>query len=447
LEQEIKELKGKVYMDIRTVTVLGANGTMGKNVSGIFASFGNAKVYMVCRSLQDAKNAKIDTTKTVKAEMIQDNLIPKTYADLEYCIKNSDLIFESITERKESKEQIYKQISQYLNVGAIIATGTSGLSINELCASFDDNISSRFLGIHLYNPPYSMTLCEVIPSSHTNKKLLNEIKDYLRDVLYRDVVEVKDKPAFMGNRIGFQFINSSLQFAVKYKDNGGIDYIDAILSGFTGRSMPPLVTSDFVGLDVHKAIVDNVYQNTYGYMHETFILPSFVEALIKQNKLGRKTKSGLYRTILNEEDVKTPQVYDISTEKYRNISKYNFTFAEEIKKFLREGNYTEAFDCMLEDDSEEAKICSEFLIKYVLYSLTISREIGEDIFSADYVMATGFNWIPPLAIIDAFGGCEKFKQIICEKILSSDLATIDIDTLLKDVPHSIYDYRPFFMAF
>jgi 3-hydroxyacyl-CoA dehydrogenase len=65
----------------------------------------------------------------------------------------------------------------------------------------------------------------------------------------------------MGNRIGFQFINNAMQFAVKYKDKGGIDYIDAILSGFTGRSMPPLVTSDFVGLDVHKAIVDNVFQN------------------------------------------------------------------------------------------------------------------------------------------------------------------------------------------
>jgi 3-hydroxyacyl-CoA dehydrogenase len=238
-----------------------------------------------------------------------------------------------------------------------------------------------------------------------------------------------------------------MQFAVKYKDKGGIDYIDAILSGFTGRSMPPLVTSDFVGLDVHKAIVDNVYQNTNGYMHETFKLPYFVETLIKQNKLGRKTNCGLYRTFLDEEGVKSPQVYDIGEEKYRNINKYNFTFAKVIKNFLREGNYSEAFVCMLEDNSEEAKICSEFLIKYVLYSLTITKEIGEDIYSADHVMATGFNWIPPLAVIDAFGGCEQFRQIIDKKILPSDLATIDIDELLRNVPHSIYDYRPFFMAF
>ena len=41
-------------MNIKTVTVIGANGTMGKNIAGIFASFGNAKVYMVCRTLEKA---------------------------------------------------------------------------------------------------------------------------------------------------------------------------------------------------------------------------------------------------------------------------------------------------------------------------------------------------------------------------------------------------------
>ena len=73
---------------------------------------------------------------------------------------------------------------------------------------------------------------------------------------------MKDSPAFLGNRIGFQFINEALQYAEKYKFNGGIDYIDAILGPFTGRAMSPLVTANFVGLDVHKAIVDNLYENT-----------------------------------------------------------------------------------------------------------------------------------------------------------------------------------------
>lgn len=43
---------------------------------------------------------------------------------------------------------------------------------------------------------------------------------------------------------------------------GGVDYIDAIIGPFTGCSMAPITTADFVGLDVHKTIVDNLYELT-----------------------------------------------------------------------------------------------------------------------------------------------------------------------------------------
>lgn len=55
-------------------------------------------------------------------------------------------------------------------------------------------------------------------------------------------------------------MNEALQYAERYADNGGIDYVDALLGPFTGRTMPPITTADFTGLDVHKAIVDNIYE-------------------------------------------------------------------------------------------------------------------------------------------------------------------------------------------
>lgn len=54
-------------MNIKAVTVLGANGTMGCNVSGLFASFGDAKVYMVCRTFDEAKKAVIKAANSVRA--------------------------------------------------------------------------------------------------------------------------------------------------------------------------------------------------------------------------------------------------------------------------------------------------------------------------------------------------------------------------------------------
>ena len=141
-----------------------------------------------------------------------------------------------------------------------------------------------------------MTLCEFIPSQYADKTQAHLLKLYLRDVLHRNVVEVKDTAAFMGNRIGFQFINLALQFAEKYKYSGGIDYIDTIMGGFTGRAMAPLTTSDFVGLDVHQAIVKNIYENTCDYEHNSFVLPAFVQEMIREKRLGRKSGAGLYKT-------------------------------------------------------------------------------------------------------------------------------------------------------
>ena len=70
---------------------------------------------------------------------------------------------------------------------------------------------SRFFGIHMFNPPYTLNLCELTPTKYSDGRLKEELKEYLGGKLYRTVVEVKDSPAFLGNRIGFQFINEALQ--------------------------------------------------------------------------------------------------------------------------------------------------------------------------------------------------------------------------------------------
>ncbi len=433
-------------MNIKTITVIGANGTMGCNVSGIFASFGDAKVYMVCRELEAAKEAKTKATMSVKSDAIGLNLIPKTYDDLEECISSSDLVFESVSEDIEVKKAIYNRINRFIQPNSIIGTGTSGLSINELSKCFDKEKRCKFMGIHMFNPPYNMTLCEVIPSEYTHKGLIKEVKTYFKSVLFRNVVEVKDQPAFMGNRIGFQFINEALQYAELYKDNGGIDYIDSILGPFTGRSMSPLVTSDFVGLDVHKAIVDNIYNNTNDYAHDTFLMPEFALELISQNKLGKKTDCGLYQTIKNLDGSKLINVYDVATGVYRPREKYVFPFAKQMIKELKVGNYSKAFERLVNNTSIEATICIQFLIKYVIYGIVTAKSIGEDIFSVDDVMAAGYNWVPPISVIDAFGGPDLFISLAHKKLSQEFLSKVNVNEILKGIPKSKYDFRPFFRA-
>ena len=433
-------------MQIRTVTVVGANGTMGRNVSGVFASFGNAKVYMVSRKLAASEQAAVKASRSVRAETVAQNLIPVDYSRLEDCVRQSDLVFESAAENLEVKLDLTRRIAAALRDDAVACSGTSGLSITTLAECFPERLRGRYFGVHMFNPPYNMPLCEVTPTKYTDRPLFEALKTYLARTLFRTVVEVKDSPAFLGNRIGFQFINEALQYAETYKYNGGIDYIDALLGPFTGRSMAPLTTSDFVGLDVHKAIVDNIYANTCDYAHDSFILPDFAAQLIDAGKLGRKSGGGLYRMETYDSGLKRLTVYDIMTGTYRDKMKYAFPFVETMKRDIRIGDYDSALRALIENYSAEAEICLGFLLRYIIYALSATEAVGYDIHSADDVMATGFNWCPPLAMIKAFAAVCDVKALIRERVDRAILDRVDIDRLFARVEPSKYDYRLYFKS-
>ena len=432
-------------MDIRTVTVIGVTGTMGANIAGIFASFGDAKVYCVGRDINKVKKTIPRIVKSVKADSIAKNLIPADFSMLEDCVSQSDLVFESSKEDINVKTEIAYRVSKVMKPTAISGTGSSGLSITTIAECYPEELRPRFFGIHMFNPPYTLPLCELTPTKYSDSELKEDLKEYLSKGLLRTVVEVKDSPAFLGNRIGFQFINEALQYADKYKDNGGIDYIDALLGSFTGRTMAPLITSDFVGLDVHKAIVDNIYENTDDYAHETFILPTFASQLVSEGKLGRKSGCGLYQRIKYENGLTRQTVYDINTGFYRDVIPYVFPFADKMKKNIQEGDYQKAFERLVNNHSQEAQICLSFLLKYIVYSLYATEEVGYTVEAADDVMATGFNWCPPLAMYQALSTVTNVPTLIKER-LPDICQKIDVDHYLADAKPSKYDYRIYFKS-
>lgn len=433
-------------MKIKTVTIVGSNGTMGANVSAIFASFGNAKVFMVSRDKEKSQKAALRSCKSVKADSIMSHLIAVDYTMLAECVEQSDLVFESAAENLEIKIDLHTRIGQSLREGAVACTGSSGLSITRLAECYPENRRSQFFGVHMFNPPYQMTLCELTASPFSNPKMYRELKDYLSSTLHRTVAESKDLPAFLGNRIGFYFINEAMIYAERYQDNGGIDYIDAILGPFTGRTMPPITTADFVGLDVHKAIVDNIYENTNDYVHKKFILPGYVQQLIDKKMLGRKTKQGLYKLIKNDNGDKRMMVWDIRLGIFRDEIKYSFPYALRMKEFLKEGDYDKAILELINNRSLEADICLRFLLRYIVYALYTAEHVGYDLRVADDVMATGFTWCPPFAMMEAFTRVCDLGQLMKERLKPEILQNVDIDHIIAEQIKSKYDYRIYFKA-
>lgn len=392
-------------MRIRTVTILGANGTMGSQCAGIIAGFGNAKIYMIARNINKAKDGINRATDSIKSDVIKKQLIPKTYGDIKECVSKSDWIIECASENLDIKQGLNYQINKFKSKNSIVSTISSGLSISELSKSFDKE--TNYFDTHFFNPPYKMLLCELVSSPNSGPNIQKELFDFLKNKLHREVVITKDTPGFAGNRIGFQLLNESLQFAEKYQKQGGIALIDKLLGGFTGRAMPPIATIDLVGLDTHKAIVDNIYKLTNDNAHESFKLPKFVDYLISNNFLGNKNNQGLYK---KEGDQKL--VFNIDKKSYEPIPKFNIEFIDQVKEFISNGEYKKAFAIILKIKTFESKIVQYFLARYVSYSLSLVGNVVETKEDIDKVMAYGFNWLPPCALIDLIGGKDEIIKLI-----------------------------------
>ena len=170
-------------MEIRTVTVIGVTGTMGANIAGIFAAFGNAKVYCVGRDIEKVKKTIPRIVKSVRADAIAKHLIPADFSSLEACVADSDLIFESTKEDINVKTEIATCVGLSMKHNAISGTGSSGLSINTIAKCYPEKLRPRFFGIHMFNPPYTLPLCELTPTIYSNQELKDELEEYLRNTL------------------------------------------------------------------------------------------------------------------------------------------------------------------------------------------------------------------------------------------------------------------------
>jgi len=372
-------------------------------------------------------------------------MIPATYDDLEKCVAESDWVFEAVAESYEAKLPINQRIAKARKPGTLVSTVSSGLSIEKLANMFDEDGKKHYYGTHFFNPPYKLVLCELITHPANDPNYTKALAEYLEKKLVRHVVICNDRPGFAGNRIGFQFMNEAAIVAEKKKNEGGIYLIDQMLSGYTGRAMSPLATVDLVGLDVHKAIVDNIYENTKDVAHETFKLPSFMQKLIDQGALGNKAGKGLYKREKNEEGKTILRVYNIDKNDYELPPQIDLSFKNKAMEYVKESNYRGLANHIKNSSGSEAELVRYFIARYISYSLFLVPEVT-DIKGVDGAMGFGFNWVPPTAWVDLLGGVEETKKFI-------EKANLPVPDALKQLSGSnVYtlknklDYRQLFRA-
>ncbi len=181
--------------------------------------------------------------------------------------------------------------------------------------------------------------------------------------------------------------------------------IDALLGPYTGRAMPPLETIDLVGLDVHRAIVDNVFEKSHDEQREAFRLPEFMAQMIGRGQLGLKARAegGFYGPRQNG----TRPVWNPKSTSYEVQESKRAVFVDEARGLLREGLYREALATIFAARGEAAELVQTSLAGYVCYAFQRVGDVTEPaqgIAGIDDVMAFGFNWAPPGAYVDLLGG-------------------------------------------
>ncbi|KTD21256.1 3-hydroxyacyl-CoA dehydrogenase/enoyl-CoA hydratase family protein [Legionella londiniensis] len=421
---------------IRKVAVLGA-GVMGAQIAAHCLNAGLKTLLFDLAAKENGRNAIVEKaiqnlTKLKPAPLAETHLAamltPCNYEEDLAKLAECDLIIEAIAERLDWKQDLYQRISPHLHKNSILATNTSGLSVNQLAESLPDFMHKRFCGIHFFNPPRYMHLAELIPAKETDPALIDNIESWLTRYLGKGVVRAKDTPNFIANRIGVFSLLATLHHAEAMELD--LDEVDALTGTLIGRPKSATFrTMDVVGLDTMQHVVHTMHEQLEeDPWHKAFQLPDWLTGLIDKGHLGQKTGQGIYRK--REKDI---EVYDIRLAEYRPFSGQ---VSDEVKEILKISDPKTRVQQLFESKHRQARFltaCFRDLFHYSAYHLL---DIAETVQAVDLAMRWGFGWLSGPFETWQGAGVEWVKEYIQKAIYESQtMSQAQLPSWLEGLSH------------
>lgn len=196
-------------------------------------------------------------------------------------IGEADIVIEAIAEDAQSKRDLYSHIEPQLKPGALLASNTSSIALEELAEKLAD--PGRFVGLHFFNPVSKMPLIEVVESRSTRPEVLQGALAFVRGI-DRLPLPCRSSPGFLVNRVLMTYLTEAL-FAAG--DAIPLIQIDAAATDF-GMPTGPVELADSLGLDVCLGF-SRILAERFGRPP-----PEGLADLVERGKLGRKSGTGLY---------------------------------------------------------------------------------------------------------------------------------------------------------
>ena len=266
---------------IARVGVLGA-GTMG---GGISMNFLNAGIPVtIVEVAQEALDRGLATIRKnyertaarggLTGEQVEERMDRLTGSLDKQDLADCDLVIEAVFERMDIKKAVFAELDAIAKPGAILATNTSYLDIDEIASA--TGRPQDVIGLHFFSPANVMKLLEVIRADHTGKDVIATAMKLAKQI-GKVAVLAGVAPGFIGNRM----LSARQREANKLVLEGALPWdVDRVLYDF-GFPMGPFAMADLAGLDI-------------GWVKETSKGETLRDVLCEMDRRGQKTGAGFY---------------------------------------------------------------------------------------------------------------------------------------------------------
>lgn len=283
LSEMLKDQAPKGSFKPLRLHVVGA-GTMG----GDIAAWGVVSGFEV--SLQDQTQDQVNKAlgrakqlfkKRMRSARDVDVAMQRLIADVpgEH-VKRADVVIEAIFENLDVKRKLFADLEKKLKPGAVLATNTSSLRIEDIAETLDD--PGRLIGLHFFNPVAQMPLVEVVKGEQSRQKEVEKGAAFVTAISKMPLI-VKSCPGFLVNRVLAPYLLGSIG---RYQEGTPKEKLDAAAEKF-GMPMGPIELADVVGLDVCMNVNETLGSGASK--------DNDLARLVSAGKLGKKTGEGFYK--------------------------------------------------------------------------------------------------------------------------------------------------------
>lgn len=316
-------------------------------------------------------------------------------------IANCDWTIEVVTENLDIKRKVYDQVVKFRKPGTLITSNTSGIPIHLMAEGRNEEFKAHFCGTHFFNPPRYLRLLEIIPTTETDREIIDFLMHYGDRFLGKTTVLCKDTPAFIANRVGVYAIMALLHLVEEM--NLTVEEVDKFTGPALGRPKSATFrTSDLVGLDTMINVANGLYQNCPDDLaRASFKLPAFVQKMADNKWLGDKTKQGFYKKIKNEYGSSEILALDLKTLEYKPQQKVKSATLEATKLITNLNERMKVYANGTDKAAEFFRRSFYGLFAYVSYRIP---EIADELYRIDDALRAGFGWeLGPFEVWDALG--------------------------------------------